>query len=155
LDIPALAFEKVLHNAGYKMTAQRLAVLEAMQKKKDVHPCTEEIFEEVEKSYPGIGLSTVYRTLQLFTKLGLVQHLLLDDGCTRFQLIDPREKHRHHHLVCEICGKVSDMRGVMLEELEETILKENGFTVKDHDVRFTRICKKCAAEESKLKSGEK
>lgn len=153
MDANTIEFEKILHACGYKLTAQRQAILEIIRDAKNRHLCTEEIFEEVKKSYPGIGLATVYRTLQLFEKLGLVRHILLDDGCMRFQIIHSKEKHQHHHLVCEICGDVIDVEEDMLGTLEEKLLTEKGFTVKDHKVQFYGICKRCAEKESKLKSG--
>ena len=142
-----IEFESILHSFGCKLTEQRQAILEIIEDKKERHLCIEEIFDEVRKTYPGIGLATVYRNLQLFEKLGLVHHILLDDGCMRFQVIDPMEKHRHHHLVCEICGDVIDVEEDMLEIIEKKLLSEIGFTVKDHEVQFWGICKKCAEKE--------
>lgn len=148
LVINTIEFEKILHTCGYKLTAQRQTILDIIRDEKKRHLCTEEIYEEVKKAYPGIGLATVYRTLQLFEKLGLVHHILLDDGCMRFQIMDSKEKHQHHHLVCEICGEVIDVEEDMLESLEEKLLMEKGFTVKDHKVQFFGICKKCADEKN-------
>ena len=149
LDVNTIEFEKILHTYGYKLTAQRQAILEIIRDEKKRHLCTEEIYDEVKKAYPGIGLATVYRTLQLFEKLGLVHHILLDDGCMRFQIIDSKEKHQHHHLVCEICGEVIDVEEDMLGTSEEKLLMEQGFTVKDHKVQFFGICKKCADKQNK------
>lgn len=148
LNIDAIDFEKMLHTCGYKLTAQRQAILNIIREEKKRHLCTEEIYDEVKKDYPGIGLATVYRTLQLFEKLGFVHHILLDDGCMRFQIMDAKEKHQHHHLVCEICGEVIDVEEDMLGTLEEKLLMEKGFTVKDHKVQLFGICKKCADEQN-------
>ena len=147
--VNTIEFGSLLHSSGYKLTAQRQALLEIIQDKKEQHLCTEEIFDEVRKTYPGIGLATVYRNLQLFEKLGLVHHILLEDGCMRFQVIDSRERHRHHHLVCQLCGQVIDVEEDMLEVIEKKLLSEMGFTVKDHKVQFFGICKKCAEKEIK------
>ncbi len=148
LNIDTIDFEKMLHTCGYKMTVQRQAILDIIREEKKRHLCTEEIYDEVKKAYPGIGLATVYRTLQLFEKLGIVHHILLDDGCMRFQIMDSKEKHQHHHLVCDICGEVIDVEEDMLGTLEEKLLTEKGFTVKDHKVQFFGICKKCANEQN-------
>lgn len=149
MDINTIELERILHSSGYKLTAQRQAILEIIRDEKQRHLCTEEIFNEVKTVYPGIGLATVYRTLQLFEKLRLVHHVLLDDGCMRFQLTDHQEKHQHHHLVCEICGEVIDVQEDMLEIFEEKLLIEMGFDVKDHTVQFMGICKECAKKRSK------
>lgn len=148
MDGNIMEFEKILHGCGYKMTGQRQAILKIVREEKDRHLCTEEIFEEVKKKYPTIGLATIYRSLRLFEKLGLVRHVLFDDGCMRFQIIDSQEKHQHHHLVCEICGAVIDVDEDMLGSVEEKLLSEKGFAVKDHRVQFFGICKNCAEKKS-------
>lgn len=149
LDGNTKEYEKILHACGYKLTGQRLAILKIVWVEKMNHLSTEEIFNEVKKAYPGIGLATVYRSLQLFEKLGLVHHILLDDGCMRFQIVNCKEKHQHHHLVCQICGEVIDLEEDMLGELEEKLLAEKGFTVNDHKLQFFGVCKKCATMENK------
>ncbi|WP_347490504.1 Fur family transcriptional regulator [Desulfoscipio sp. XC116] len=150
-----IEFESVLRSSGYKLTAQRQALLEIIEATKGRHLCTEEIFDEVRKNFSSIGLATVYRNLQLFEKLGLVHHILLGDGCMRFQIIDAQEKHRHHHLVCEICSGVMDVEEDMLETIEKKLLLEMGFTVRDHKVQFFGICKECAKEEIRKDLEEK
>lgn len=85
----------------------------------------------------------------MFEKLGLVHHILLDDGCMRFQMVNSKEKHQHHHLVCQICGDVIDLEEDMLGELEEKLLAEKGFTVKDHKLQFFGVCNKCATKANK------
>jgi len=140
-------FEKILHGYGYKMTGQRQAILRIVREEKNRHLCTEEIFGEVKKKYPSIGLATIYRSLRLFEKLGIVRHVLFDDGCMRFQIIDSQEKHQHHHLVCEMCGAVIDVNEDLLGSVEEKLQTEMGFAVKDHKVQFFGICKNCAARK--------
>lgn len=147
LGVNAIEFEKILHASGYKLTAQRQVILDIIRNEKKKHLCIEEIFNEVKKAYPGIGLATVYRTLQLFEKLGLVHHILLDDGYMRFQIIEAKEKHQHHHLICEICGNVIDLED-MLGTLEKKLLVKEGFTVKDHKVQFFGVCNKCSGKQN-------
>ncbi len=144
-------FGSTLQTNGYKLTIQRRAVLEIIFNNKEKHLSTEEIFYEVRKTHPGIGLATIYRTLQVFEKIGLVWHLALDDGYLRYQMADPEEKHEHHHLVCEICGEVIDVKDDLLETLEEKVQSENGFTVNNHRVQLYGICKKCAEKQAREK----
>ncbi|WMI80064.1 Fur family transcriptional regulator [Anaerotignum sp. MB30-C6] len=154
MDLDTKDFEKILHSYGYKLTAQRQAILDMIYDEKNRHLCTEEIYDEVKKNHPRIGLATVYRTLQLLDTLGLVHHILLEDNCMRFQVKDSKEKHQHHHLVCENCGDVLDVEKDMLGNLEEKLFMEKGFTVKDHNVQFFGICKKCAGEENNERGGK-
>ena len=138
----ATEFRSTLQTGGYKLTKQRQAVLEVISKNREKHLSTEEICGEVKKKYPNIGLATVYRTVQLFKKIGLVHHILLD-GCMKYQMADPEEKHEHHHLICEICGEVIDVQEDMLELLEKNFFLEKGFTVTNHRLKVFGICKNC------------
>lgn len=140
----AMEFRSTLRTGGYKFTNQRQAVLEVISQNKKKHLSSEEIYGEVKKKYPNIGLATVYRTVQLFEKIGLVQHISLDDGRLRYQLADPEEKHEHHHLICEICGDVIDVQEDMLELFEEEIFLKKGFTVTNHRLTVFGICKNCS-----------
>ncbi len=97
----------------------------------------------VKAKHPEIGLATVYRTMVLLDKLNLVHKLDFDDGFSRYELVKPNEDHRHHHLICSSCGGVSEVEEDLLDNLEEEILRKNGFLVKDHRVQFYGLCKKC------------
>lgn len=147
MDVKTDNLESMLHSRGYKLTFQRQAIFKIIQGEKERHLCSEEIFDKVKKEYPKIGLATVYRTLQLFEKLGLVHHILLDDGCMRFQLINSQEK--HHHLICEICSEVIDVDKDLLQVFEQKLLSELGFTVTDQKVQFFGKCKKCTDKEKR------
>lgn len=136
-------FKSTLQTGGYKLTNQRKAVLEVISQNREKHLSTDEIFGEVKKKYPNMGLSTVYRTMQLFEKIGLVQHISLDDGRMRYQMANPEETHDHHHLICEICGDVIDVQEDMLELFEEKVFLKKGFKVTNHRVTVFGICKNC------------
>jgi Fur family ferric uptake transcriptional regulator len=154
MDENMIDFDNLLHLNGYKMTAQRRVILKIILNEKKKHLCTEEILSEAKKIYPKIGLATVYRTLQLFEKLGFIDHISLNDGRMRFQIMDSRGKHHHHHLICEICGEIIDVKEDMLESVEKKLLSEMEFTVKDHKVQFFGICKKCAERIDEKNGGK-
>ncbi len=135
-----------LKECGYKFTGQRAAILEAMLQFSGQHVSAEEIFNAVKLKHPELGLATVYRTMLLLDKLGLVHKLDFDDGFSRYELVKPNEDHTHHHLICSSCGSVSEVEEDLLDSLEEEILKKNGFLVKDHRVQFYGLCSKCRNE---------
>lgn len=143
MAVNTVEFGSTLQTCGYKLTIQRQTVLETIIKNRDKHLSIEEIFDEVKRLNPHIGLATVYRTIQLFKKIGLVRHINLNDGCLRYQMADPEEKHEHHHLICERCGEVIDMQEDLLESFEEKVLLKKGFRVTDHKVQFWGICRAC------------
>ncbi len=84
----------------------------------------------------------MYRTLQMFKKIGLVQNISLDDACMRYYLSDLEEK-QHHHLICEICGEIIDIQEDVIQLFEEKLLNEKGFTVTHYKAKVFGICNKC------------
>lgn len=142
-------FREQLKERGYKLTAQRQAVLEALKAHEGKHLSPEEIYGLVKEKNPEIGLATVYRTLLLLDRMELVYKLDLDDGCSRYEFIKHKEDHRHHHLICTQCGAVNEVEEDLLDTLEEQILEKYGFLVRDHRVKFYGYCNKCTAELKK------
>jgi Fur family ferric uptake transcriptional regulator len=135
--------KKRLNKLGYRFTGQREAILDILIKRSKEHLTSEEVYNFAKKNNPEIGLSTVYRTLLLLEKIGMVCRLDLDDGFSRYELIKQNEDHRHHHLICSVCKSVSEVEEDLLDALEEQILRKNKFLVRDHRVKFYGICEKC------------
>lgn len=134
---------ELLKKSGYKFTGQRSAVLDVLLKYSGSHLSIEDIFNYVRETNPDIGIATIYRTLTLLEKIGIVIKLDLDDGFSRYELSRQDEDHRHHHLICSRCGSVSEVEEDLLDSLEEQILLKNDFLVTDHRVKFYGLCKKC------------
>ncbi|SJZ86607.1 Fur family transcriptional regulator [Selenihalanaerobacter shriftii] len=126
---------------NYKMTSQREIILESMIKNSGQHLSAEEIYTDVKEKDSGIGLATVYRTLELFSDLGVIHQLNFDDNCRRYEL-DQGGEH-HHHLVCSNCGKITEFNDEILEEFEDDIQKEHNFNVTDHRIKFYGYCEDC------------
>ena len=142
-------FKRLLKEKGLKVTGQRLYVLEAIASRPEEHLTAEEIYELVKLSYPGIGLATVYRTIQLLNELHLIDRINFDDGFVRYEMghaKDSGQKHRHHHLICLKCGRVISFQDDLLEELEGKITASVGFQVVDHDVRLYGYCVECGGD---------
>jgi len=108
-----------------------------------------EIYAALYKLYPGIGLTTVYRTLDLLVRMGLINKLAFGDGQLRYEFKSGEKKEHHHHLICNNCGKIIDYSDFIDEEMElikkieETLAKKYNFDVKDHNIEFYGFCEKC------------
>lgn len=142
-------FKALLKSRGLKVTNQRLLILEVLAACPDRHLTAEEIYEIVKADCPEIGLATVYRTIQLLLELHLVDRINLDDGFVRYEIgsaTESESKHRHHHLICNKCGKVLSFQDDLLEELEGKIMKTMGFWVVDHEVKLYGYCKECGGK---------
>lgn len=136
-----------LMNHGYKLTSQRRAVLNVMLSRPSVHMSSEEIYDQVRKQLPDVGVATVYRTLQLLCRLNIVNKIYLDDNVSRYEINLNENEHNHHHLICEKCGKVTEVHEDFLEELEKHIEEEYGFEINNHQVGFYGSCKNCVKGE--------
>lgn len=132
-----------LKSEGYKLTPQRRAVLDIIISNEGKHLSTEEIYDEVKDGCPEIGLATVYRTLQLLEKMGVVCRMNFDDGCNRYELVHRDEDHQHHHLICVTCGSVEEVEDDLLENLENKIEEKYDFKITNHSVKFFGYCNKC------------
>jgi Fur family ferric uptake transcriptional regulator len=127
---------ETLREQGYRLTPQRLMVLEAIHSAPS-HISAEEIYEQVRAKYPEVNISTVYRTLELMKKLGLVTETDMGEGILRYHHSD---KGHHHHLVCRKCGRVFDLDESVLDSLKDTLIREYGFLP---DLRHIAIFGQC------------
>ncbi len=126
-----------LSEHGYRLTPQRMMVLSAIENS-DNHISAEEIYAQVVTKYSHVNISTVYRTLELLKRLGLVTETDLGGGRVRYH---PTDKGRHHHLVCQECGKIIDLDESVLSSLKSVLLREYKFSA---DLRHLAIFGRCA-----------
>ena len=119
-----------LRRLGYRVTTARRAVLNSLLGSSG-HHTADQIAHEVQAWYPHIDSSTVYRTLNLFEDLGIVEHAHLGHGPAMYHL-----GKTHQHLVCEACGAVIDVPIGTLDDLARTLQDEYGFTL--HAGHFAR-----------------
>ena len=125
-----------LSEQGYRLTPQRMMVLSAIENS-DNHISAEEIYAQVIAKYPHVNISTVYRTLELLKRLGLVTETDLGGGRVRYH---PADKGHHHHLVCQECGRIIDLDESVLSSLKSTLLREYKFSA---DLRHLAIFGRC------------
>lgn len=147
IEIDYDVLKEELKKKGYKLTPQRRAIVDTIVDSEGKHLTAEEIYDEVKKKCPEIGLATVYRTILLLEEIGIVSRLHLNDGCSRYELVHSDERHRHHHLICNDCNSVIEVEDDLLDELEESIEKNYGFKIMDHSVKFYGICKECQEKQ--------
>ncbi|MEG0773256.1 Fur family transcriptional regulator [Clostridium sp.] len=136
--------KEILKEKGYKLTPQRRAILNGIINSEGCHLTAEELYDLVKVDCPEIGLATVYRTVQLLEEMGVVCKLDLDDGRSRYELCQADDIHQHHHLICNECGKVIEVQGDLLHEIEEVIEKKYKFTIENHSLKFYGLCNECS-----------
>ena len=130
----------ILRHGGYKLTPQRRAVLSAIAANHD-HLTPGEIYERAREEHAGIGLVTIYRTLDVLTELGLICEVHSGGNCRSYLMRRPQE--HHHHLICSGCGAVVDFTGCDLGELERSLAAKTGFEIESHLLEFLGRCRDC------------
>ena len=128
-----------LRARGFRMTPQRMMVLEAVEASDD-HISAEEIFRQAHAKYPYLNISTVYRTLELLKSEGLVAESDLGGGRLVYH---PAGKAHHHHLVCRKCGGVQDVDESVFDRLSLELKQKYGFIAELEHMAIFGTCKKC------------
>lgn len=128
-----------LRASGYRLTPQRESVL-AVMADCETHLTADEILRRVRTRYPYLNKSAVYRSLELFTRLGLVSQADLGQGRVEYEL---HQHPHHHHLVCRDCGGVMQVDNDCFVSLEKSLRHKYGFRADlDHFAIFG-LCRKC------------
>ena len=118
-----------IRGRGYKATPQRLAVVGALAAE------PHQRLAEIRRRCPEVGLVTIYRTLDLLSKIGVVRRLELA-GDRRYELADDH----HHHLICESCGDVSEFERCPVDLRR---LGDMDFEVSSHSLEIYGRCAAC------------
>ena len=139
-------YVEVLRQHGYKMTLQRRAVLDALQKC-GPFASAQTLWEYIRQFAPDVSLDTVYRNLNLLTELGLVLEVQTRsrEGCV-YELATAGH---HHHLVCLECGKTACLPYCPIEpkDIDRAEKTGNGFKIVNHSLDFYGYCRSCQAHD--------
>ena len=108
------------------------------------HLSVDDLYALVRRKAPGIGRTTVYRTLKLLESAGLAQAMVLQ-GETRFE---PELNRRHHdHFICSGCGAIFEFTSDEIESLQEEEARKIGFRIEGHKHQVFGTCSKCQMVE--------
>jgi Fur family transcriptional regulator, ferric uptake regulator len=130
-----------LVGAGGRRTAARYAIVRTVLDAKG-HVTADEVAATVQRSFPSINISTVYRTLDTLEELGVVDHVHLGHGRAVYHLADED----HQHLVCERCERVEEIPTSKLRPLESMVEKDYGFEIDRRHFAIVGVCKRCRRE---------
>ncbi len=135
---------------GYRITAGREAIIEALAQTHD-HLSAEDLYSRIHDRNPNVGLTTIYRTLDMLVNSGLVFKFDFGDGKARYELTEgPKGAHHHHHLVCTGCKRVIDYTDFiddeveLLHRIEKGLSKKYTFKIDNHLIQFYGLCQSCA-----------
>lgn len=128
-----------LRQQGYRLTPQRSLILEAIETA-DGHISAEEIYGTVRARFPEVNMSTVYRTVELLKKLGLITETDLGEGRVRYHF---GIKGHHHHLICQSCGRIFELDETHLVPLKQALMHEYDFEADLKHLAIFGYCRDC------------
>lgn len=132
--------EQGLKDAGLKITAPRLKILQLLESTSVRHVSAEDVYKLLLENGEEIGLATVYRVLTQFEDAGLVARHHFEGGHSVFELSPDQH---HDHIVCVKCGKVEEFNDVEIERRQKMIAESLGFELTDHDLNMYGLCPAC------------
>ena len=122
-------------DAGLRMTEQRRVIARVLEASED-HPDADELHRRSTEIDPKISISTVYRTVNLFEELGIIERHDFRDGRSRYESV-PDE--HHDHLIDLKTGTIIEFNSPEIEALQERIAREHGFKLVDHRLELYGI----------------
>ncbi|OBB71938.1 Fur family transcriptional regulator [Mycobacterium sp. 852014-52144_SCH5372336] len=126
-------------STGVRATRQRAAIADLLENV-DEFRSAQELHDELRRRGEGIGLTTVYRTLQQMAAAGVVDTLRTDTGESVYRRCS--EDH-HHHLVCRACGSTVEIQGGDVETWTADIARQHGFSDISHTIEIFGVCGQC------------
>jgi len=123
---------------GIRSTKQRQAILDVFSDEQ-VHLSADEVYLLVKPTQPNISLGTIYRNLDLLTRIGALTQFILADGTRKYE----KTSSHHHHLVCINCGETKNIPGCPLDREIKGYSKENEFHIVRHSFEIYGYCSSC------------
>ncbi|HTR68118.1 MAG TPA: Fur family transcriptional regulator [Terriglobales bacterium] len=140
--------QEILHRhlkrVGLKQTEQRNVILRTFLETRG-HLSTDELAQLVKKKDPGIGFTTVYRTLKLLAGCGLASEVAFHDGVTRYE--HQYNRRSHHHMVCTECGGSVEFFSPEVDKLEEEIGRAHHYATTRHTFQIYGVCEDCRSKQ--------
>jgi len=108
----------------------------------DIHLTPESLHHLIQEKYPELktGIATIYRTLALLEESGVVTSLSFGAQGKKYEL---GAKKHHDHLICTVCGNITEFVDEEIEKRQQRIADELDFKMSDHSMQIYGICKKC------------
>ncbi len=131
-------FEQLCRERGIRVTAQRTAVYRALARDPS-HPTADAIYARLRAGMSSLSQATVYRILEFLESEGLIRRVSTTEGAGRYDAnLEP-----HQHLVCRICGRMTDFQLDPPARLRLPRNRAEGFVAEDFDIRIVGTCRQC------------
>jgi Fur family transcriptional regulator, ferric uptake regulator len=133
-----------LDTAGHRVTGPRRALADVIADRRGPFSAAD-LATDVALRRLGIGRATIFRVLDLFTELGVIERIDLPDGGHAYVACEPAH---HHHLVCSICGRTTEVADGVLRQAVADIENVTGFRIDSHRLELFGVCPTCQEREA-------
>lgn len=133
-----------LREAGHKLTHARLTVLQVLEQSGG-HITSTELLERVNAADPAIGRASVFRCLDLFTRLCFIRPTYIDNNATPTYVL--MSGGHHHHIICTACNRVIEFEDCHLDGLTRELEQRLNVTLTGHLLEFYGLCAHCRSAD--------
>ena len=139
----ATSLKAELNERGWRLTPQRETILQVFQNlPKGEHLSAEDLYYTLQKKGSKISLSTIYRTVKLMSRMGILRELELAEGHKHYELNQPYP-HHHHHLICIRCNKTIEFKSDSILKIGSKTAKQEGYHLLDCQLTIHAVCPAC------------
>lgn len=137
-----------IQQSTYKLTPQREIIVKVLVENKDSHLSAEELYFILKEVNPDIGLATVYRTLDIFYDLKILEKITFGNGISKYHLRQKVNSGMHHHLICVNCHNIITVQNEVFNKLIKYVNNEYNFKVQDNTIAIYGTCQNCELEKN-------
>jgi Fur family transcriptional regulator, ferric uptake regulator len=139
----ATSLRAELNDRGWRLTPQREVILHVFQElPKGEHLSAEDLYHKLEVQGEGISLSTIYRTVKLMARMGILRELELGEGHKHYELNQPYP-HHHHHLICVRCNTTTEFKNDSILKTGAKTAEKEGYHLLDCQLTIHAVCPTC------------
>jgi Fur family ferric uptake transcriptional regulator len=138
-------FKAVFEGKGLRMSHPRFLVYQELSiSESPMSP--QELYQCLTKKERKIGLTSIYRSLDLFESLGIA-FKIINGSSVKYKLCEMED--HHHHIVCKKCGNVVELDFCNISEWSKKVMESTGYQVTEHQLNFYGFCKECRPLQSR------
>ncbi|WP_254564487.1 Fur family transcriptional regulator [Oscillatoria sp. HE19RPO] len=139
----ASSLKAELNERGWRLTPQRETILQVFQNlPKGEHLSAEDLYELLQEEGEAISLSTIYRTVKLMARMGILRELELAEGHKHYEINQPYP-HHHHHLICVRCNKTIEFKSDSILKVGIKTTTKEGYHLLDCQLTIHAVCPTC------------
>jgi Fe2+ or Zn2+ uptake regulation protein len=142
MDVDALSTQLALR--GLRLTRQRRAVLDAVAGAPSGVSAVQ-VYHAARERVPEIGLTTVYRTLELLSETGALRRVHGHDTCETFVLAGAAHGHT---VVCRRCGRAAEFTDCDMQAVVRAAARQTGYAITEHFLQLSGLCAACGAADA-------